>query len=205
MIASNDPDKPGYPAKRPYATGCKLSEQQRYLWRRKLAARKETAQFVLSNMVIAYILGEWEPPERPRLTRKEQQQAYKVWGEDGFDPDDGIPSNVVDEDDEDAVDLDELSERPPRWYIRDLQAHLNNIFGRDYRLSTLYALLQEHFPRRKNQWAYCWSGEDDPEIPQIVQKIEEGELERIRDERLAKIGQPKEAKKKTSKQVKKKE
>lgn len=198
------PTKPGFPQRRPYSATVKLSEQQRYLWRRKLAARKESAQHVLSNMVNAYLLGEWEPPERPRLTRSQQQQAYRLWGEDGYDPDDGL-SPDLDHGDDEATDLEDLQERPPRWGVRELQAYLNEVFDRDFRLSTIYVLLQEHFPRKKGQWAYSWAGEDDPEIPQIVEKIEEGEMDRIRDERLAKIGQPKEAKKKTSKQVKKKE
>lgn len=198
------PTKPGFPQRRPYSATVKLSEQQRYLWRRKLAARKESAQHVLSNMVNAYLLGEWEPPERPRLTRSQQQQAYRLWGEDGYDPDDGLPPNL-DHGDDEATDLEDLQERPPRWGVRELQAYLNEVFDRDFRLSTIYVLLQEHFPRKKGQWAYAWSGEDDPEIPQIVEKIEEGEMDRIRDERLAKIGETKQAKKQTKKQVKKKE
>lgn len=208
------PQKEGFPRKRPYSTTVKLSEQQRYLWRRKLAASKLSGQYVLQTMINAWLTGEWEPPERHPLTKKEQQQAYKVWGEDGFDPEDGLPPELVDEDEADAIDLEELGERAPRWYIRDLQAYINAVTGRDVRLSTLYKFLQTHFPKNKRQWAYMWDGEDDPQIAEIMELVEEGELEVVRDENLAKIWQSKQAKrnaerskqvrKQTGKQVKKK-
>ena len=173
---------------RPRTSLVRLTEQQKYLFQRKCAVRKESEQHVLTSAINDYLLGEWEPEMRPALSRERQIAAYEVWGEGGFDPRDGIDPEQVDPDDQ-AIDLQDLQEGPSFWDLRDLVVHLQEQLGREIRVSTLYKLLQKHFPREPGQWQYSWSGASDPQIPEIVALVEAGEMERLRDESLSRIYQ----------------
>lgn len=164
----------------------RLTEQQRVLALRKMAQDRLTWQYLMSCAVSDYIIGEWEPTERDPLKGAERKRAWEVWGDTGFDPDDGLPALIEDGDD-DVIDLEDLDDERFDWRVPQLKSWLEAELDQKITTASLYTMLKRHISKKPGQYQWKFTGPEDEDVIAIMELIEDGELERIRNERLQQL------------------
>ena len=154
----------------------RLTEAQYLLLKKKVEDEPGmTIQKLVTTAVNAYIRGDFSI--RP-------DGSYYI----------ANPELIFEGDDAEAVDLDDLvgdpfeSDRVETWGTRQIADYAERVTGRKVSIEMLRELIRQRYPQEISPGGrYLWET-NDPTLREMLDEIEDGALERIRDERVKAFG-----------------